>query len=88
MTIDDPARWARDRHTIEAGLWALDVTTGTWTNVYMHEEEFRRREEDFVFCGYREAARIYADLRLVEPAAGPVAAVDKNVDNSAHIRSA
>jgi len=29
MTIDNPAQWSRQRRTVEADLWALDVATGT-----------------------------------------------------------
>jgi len=74
MTIDNPAKWSRQRRTVEADLWALDVATGTWLSVYDHWEECVRRPEDFIHCGFIEAARIYAGGLM------PVASVDKQRD--------
>jgi len=60
MTIERPEQWAIDRLHEERGLWALDVARGVWLKVWDHQEEYALRGEDFVFCGYVEAARIYA----------------------------
>lgn len=59
MTIDRPAQWAIDKYDVERGLWALDTARGVWVKVYSNPD-FARRPEDFIFCGYVEAARIFA----------------------------
>jgi len=71
MTIDRPEQWAIDRLHEERGLWALDTARGWWTKVYSNVD-FARRPEDFIFCGFVEAARIYAGgLVPVEKDADP-----------------
>jgi len=87
MIVERPDQWRIDRLHEERGLWALDVTTGTWTKVYDRPGEFRQRHDDFVFCSYVEAARIYAGGLV------PVEAliVDKPapiVDNYPHAQTA
>jgi len=73
MTIDRPEQWAIDRLHEERGLWALDTARGVWVKVYSNVD-FARRPEDFVFCSFVEAARIYA---------GGLAFVDRSGDKLA-----
>ena len=74
MTIDRPEQWAIDKYDVERGLWALDTARGRWVKTYDHQGDVATRPEDFVFCGFREAARIYA---------GGLAFVDRSGDKLA-----
>jgi len=84
MIVERPDQWRIDRLHEERGLWALDVTTGTWTKVYDCPGEFRQRHDDFVFCSFTEAARIYAGGLVPVDVLG----VDKSVDKARRAKSA
>jgi len=83
MITERPDQWRIDRLHEERGLWALDTARGVWCKTYDNGEYMTRRE-DFVFCGFTEAARIYAGgLVPVEPLI-----VDKSVDKARRAKSA